>query len=76
MFASRRPFLVSAVVDHKLINKTVQRGNTTDETIMIHKPDRTRQKQNNIHLRIVKAARELPSSQRHSQPNKSKFRND
>ncbi len=32
LFASRRPFLVSAVVDHKLINKTVQRGNATDET--------------------------------------------
>lgn len=68
MFASKRPFLVSAVVDHKLINKTVQRSNVSN--IVIHESNRTSRKQNNIRLWIVKGSRaarrtaEMPKTQR------------
>lgn len=72
MFASRRPFLVSAVVDHKLINKTVQRGNATDET-SLHRDSQIQQ--NTTETKGSRAARRT-AELAETPKTKQKFRND
>lgn len=82
MFASRRPFLVSAVVDHKLINKN-RSGMQHDRQDKPTSGSRVQQnttgikKKRSVNRKKAASKRQEnpPSSQKHTKPNKPKTRN-